>query len=486
MEDAMRSNRAGRGSLRAIAGGAFRAETPPPRSPHAVPGPVVGTRITETYARLVARDALFWAWPLVNVYNRRLAARRVPEPGLLGGAIPVAPLNRLSMLPDPVAGDNVLACPNQDVVHGAGSIALDVSPVVIQVPHFGGRFWVYQILDVRTDSFADLGAMYATEPGFYLFVGPDWRGEVPPGIAKVFRSPTNTGFVVPCVFVDDTPRDAFAVRSVIGGIDMYPLAEFDGSMKRRDWRRQRSVPALASGERDATWVLPGRIFDELPAVLADAPPLPGEAARYAQLLAVLQAASADRSLRRAMIDEAVRADAELLDPVFQFRNVGLSLRHHWTTLRNGAAFGTDYFTRTAVARSNIFVTRPNEITYFYQDLDWTGERLSGESAYTVSFARGELPPVRGLWSLSLYDERHHVSPNRLRRFAIGTRNRSLGRDADGSVTIHVSSDSPGPAAEPNWLPAPESAPFSLCLRACWPDAAITDGVWTPPPVVRIC
>ena len=36
---------------------------------------------------------------------------------------------------------------------------------------------------------------------------------------------------------------------------------------------------------------------------------------------------------------------------------------------NEAAFGTDYFTRTAVAKSNILVNSPNETKYFYQDLD---------------------------------------------------------------------------------------------------------------------
>ena len=464
----------------------MRAIAPPLRSSHPVPGPVAGTRITETYARLVARDAWFWAWPMVNVYNRRLAARRVAEPGLLGGIVPVAPLNRLSMLADSIGPeDRRVACPNEDVVHGAGSIALDESPVVLQVPHFGSRFWVYQVVDARTDSFADLGAMYGTEPGFYLLVGPHWRGEAPPGIARVFRSPTNTGFVVPRVFKDDTPLDTLAVQPIIAAIDMYPLAHFDGSMKRRDWARQRTVPTLASGEGETRWVVPERFFDELPAVLDDAPPLPGEGARYAQVLAVIDAARTDRALMRAMIDEAARSDAELLDPVFQFRNFGLSLPHHWTTQRNGAAFGTDYFTRTAVARSNIFVSRPNETTCFYQDLDAAGERLDGGRAYTVSFAPGRLPPVRGFWSLSLYDERHLFSRNRLRRHSIGTRNRSLARGPDGSLTIQVRSGSPGAATEPNWLPAPESAPFSLYLRAYWPDAAIADGLWTPPPVVRI-
>src|SRR5262247_3506295 len=65
-----------------------------------VRGPVPGTRITEGYARMIARDTYFWAWPMVNIYNRRLAFAQVPEPGLAGGVLPVAPLNRLAMLSD--------------------------------------------------------------------------------------------------------------------------------------------------------------------------------------------------------------------------------------------------------------------------------------------------------------------------------------------------------------------------------------------------
>ena len=151
-----------------------------------VPGPVAGTRITEAYARLVARDAYFWAWPMVNVYNRRLAFKDLPEPGLMGGIVPVAPLNRLACSATTSSRqERMVACPNQDVVYGAGSIgARSSSPVVIQVPDFGERFWVYQVVDLRTDSFADLGKMYGTKPGFYLLVGPDWKGDAPKGIAR--------------------------------------------------------------------------------------------------------------------------------------------------------------------------------------------------------------------------------------------------------------------------------------------------------------
>ena len=151
------------------------------------PGPDTRVKITEAYAALVARDAYFWAWPLVNIYNRRLAFKDTPEP-MLSGPRPIAPLNKFGMLTDYIEPEErLVACPNQDVVYGAGSLALDLSPVVVQVPDFGDRFWVYQMVDLRTDSFVQLGKMYGTTPGFYLLVGPNWQGDVPKGITKVFR-----------------------------------------------------------------------------------------------------------------------------------------------------------------------------------------------------------------------------------------------------------------------------------------------------------
>jgi hypothetical protein len=190
------------------------AQTPGTPSPGwvlAMPrGPDVRVKITEEYARLVARDVYFWAWPMVNIYNRRLAFRDVRD-FVMAGPVPTAPLNRFAMLTDYINPDErLVACPNQDVVYGAGSIALDISPVVVQVPDFGNRFWVYQMVDLRTDGFVQLGKMYGTAPGFYL-VGPGWHGEVPKGITKVFRSSTNTGFAAPRIFMDETPEDKAAI-----------------------------------------------------------------------------------------------------------------------------------------------------------------------------------------------------------------------------------------------------------------------------------
>jgi hypothetical protein len=397
-----------------------------------------------------------------------------------------APANRLAMLTDNVAPDErAVACPNQDVVYGIGALALDISPVVIQVPDFGDRFWVYQIVDTRTDSFVQLGKMYGTTPGFYLLAGPDWKGDIPKGITRMFRSSTQSGIAAPRVFQDDTPEDKQAIQSVLPGIMMYPLAEFDGTMKTTDWANLKRVPAPPSGETETVWVPPEKFVEELPAVLADAPPLPGEEARYAQVLAVLDAAKNDPKIKQAMTEGANEADVELVKPLFEFRNYGQQLPHHWSTISNEAAFGTDYFTRTAVAKSNILVNSPNETKYFYQDLDAEGKRLNSARRYTVTFPKDGTPPVNGFWSLSIYNQHHFFVKNSINRFSVGTKNKSLKFANDGSLTIYVQAKEPSdPVQRANWLPAP-SGDFSLYIRAYWPKFAVTDGSWTPPAVMRV-
>jgi hypothetical protein len=380
--------------------------------------------------------------------------------------------------------ERAVACPNQDVVYGFGSLALDISPLVIQVPDFGDRFWVYQIVDLRTDSFVQLGKMYATRPGFYLLVGPNWQGEVPKGITKVFRSPTNTAAIAPRVFQDDTPQDKRAIQTVLTRIVVYPVSQYDGTMKSKDWTNILQGAAPPPSDEETQWVSPDRFVDELPAILGDAPPLPGEEGRYAQVLAVLQAVKADPTLKAAMTAGAEEADEQLVKPLFNFRNYGQQLPHHWSTISNESAFGTDYLTRTAVAKSNILVNSPNETKYFYQDLDDAGTRLNSANRYTVTFAKGATPPVNGFWSLSIYNEHHFFIANAINRFSVGTKNKDLNYAADGSLTIYVQSEPPSNAAQrANWLPAPKGD-FSLYIRAYWPAVAVTDGSWTPPAVLR--
>jgi len=447
-------------------------------------GPDATVKITEEYAKHVGRDAYFWAWPMVNIYNRRLSSVGVKE-SVRAGPLLASPLNQITMLTDYLdPTERAVACPNQDVVYGLGLIALDISPVVVQVPDFGGRFWVYQIVDLRTDSFVQLGSMYGTKPGFYLLVGPAWQGEVPKGVTKVFRASTYTGLVGPRIAQNDDPADKQAIQESLKGIVVYPLTDYDGKFKTKDWANIPRLPAPPQGEEEIRWVLPEKFADQLPIVLADAPPLPGEEARYAQVLAVLKAIKSDPKLKAAFTAGAEESDRLLVTPLFQFRNYGQQLPHHWSTISNESAFGVDYFTRTAVAKSNILVNAPNETKYYYQDLDATGARLNNANKYTVTFPKDGTPPAHGFWSLSIYNEHHFFIANPINRFSVGTKNKDLKYNADGSLTIYVQTDEPtDPGQRANWLPAPKGD-FSLYVRSYWPKPAILDGSWTPPAVLK--
>jgi hypothetical protein len=459
---------------------------PPPASAEKItpPGPVPGTRINEGYLSQFARFVYAWGWPLANIHNRKLIMRNIPEPGYMGGIVPMAPVNQLAMLHDYVEpAERMVACPNQDVAYGFGLVDLSQEPVVIQVPDFGDRFWVYQVVDQRTDSFAHLGKMYGTKPGFYLLAGRDWNGDVPSGIEGVFHATTALGVIVPRVFKDDTPEDTQAIQLIISKIMMYPLSKFNGQEQTKDWLTAREFPMPAQSAGETKWVDPKTFFDDLGEILKEVPPLPGEEALYANIQSILDAAQNDAKVRKVLLDAAKDSEKKVVTPLFQFHNYGIPLPHNWTTQSNGAKFGTDYYTRVAVAKSNIFVNTPNETKYFYQDLDENGAQLRGSRAYTVTFPKGGLPPVKGFWSLTLYNENHFFSPNEIKRYSVGTKNKTLVTAPDGSLTIYVQSTPPEGEKRANWLPSPKGD-IVLYIRAYWPEEAILNGTWTPPPVVK--
>ena len=410
---------------------------PSPGWTRALPtGPDTRSKMTEAYAVHLARDAYFWAWPMTNIYNRRLAFTDVKEI-VMAGPVPSAPLNRFAMLTDYITPEQrLVACPNQDVVYGAGSIALDVTPVVIQVPDFGDRFWVYQVVNLRTDGVVQLGKMYGTTPGFYMLVGPNWRGEVPNGITQVFRSSTNTGFIAPRVFLDDTPEDKKAIQSVLRPMQMYPVAEYDGTMKTTDWSQIKKMPAAAaSGEGETQWVFPEKFFDELPAVLADAPPLPGEEARYAQVHALLAASKNNPALKPAVIKAAAEADDAA-------RQAAVPVSQLWPA---ASAPLVDDLQRGCVRHRLLHPHGGGEVKHPGQLAERDEVFLSGPRCIRCAAQRRQqlhcdLPegadaPVNGFWSLTLYNEHHFFVPNELNRYSLGHQEQNV--EAERGRLAHV-------------------------------------------------
>lgn len=455
-----------------------------PASPARLAQPAADVNMHADYVKAVAQMAYVWGWPMVNMTNRRAAITKAPQPGLLNGVLPAAPRGQISMLHDYIEpSQTFIACPNQDVVYGLGFFSLDEEPVVVQVPDFGDRFYVYAFYDARTDQFGEVGKPYQSKPGFYLLVGPNWKGDKPAGIEAVFRSPTELANAIPRVFMDDTAEDRKAIQPLINQVMVYPLREFDGKMKSTAWIKAPTIPGPKSkGGGETQWVVPENFFDQLGGVLDTVPPFPGEEAMYAQFRALLAAAEQDPAVKELLVATAIDADRTIIAPFHRWKHNGRPAGNGWNRSTNNSQWGIDYFNRTGTSKSNMFDNRPNETQYFYTDHDGDGAQLVGSGNYEITFAAGQEPPVEGFWSLTLYNENHFFHPNARNRYSLGTKNKTLNRNADGSLTLYAGARSPGKDKESNWLPAPDGD-FSLYIRAYWGKQAILDGSWQPP-VVR--
>ncbi|AVA34135.1 hypothetical protein ACUXAV_003344 [Cupriavidus metallidurans] len=451
--------------------------------------PPAGLAMHAGYAQVIARMAYVWGWPMVNMLNRFARITQAPHPGLLNGVLPAAPRGQVGMLHDYIdPAQTFVTCPNQDVVYGLGFFQLDEEPVVAQVPNFGDRFWVYALYDARTNQFGQVGKPYKTKPGFYLLAGPNWKGTKPAGITAVVRCPTSLANAIPRVFMNDTAEDRKAIQPVLNQIVFYPLKQFDGRMKTIDWARAPEIPGPKSeggaSEGETKWVIPEKFFDQFAQVLDTVPPLPGEEALYAQFRSLMDVANRDAEIKKALVSAAVETERDAIGPFFEWRRNGLSAGNGWNRSTNNAQTGLDYFDRTGTAKSNMFDNRPHETQYFYTDLDAAGAALNGASNYEIVFPAGQEPPVNGFWSLTLYNDKHLFHPNNLKRYSLGTKNTTLKRNADGSLTLYAGAKSPGAERESNWLPAPNGA-FSLYIRAYWGKQPILDGSWKPPVIRKV-
>jgi len=417
----------------------------------------------------------------------RAAHADVTETMMVNG-LGVAPVNQLVMWHDYVdpsersAGD-----PNQDVVYGVSYMDLGKEPVIVQVPEIGDRYWVIEVEDARADEFSELGKQFGTKPGFYMIAGPNWNGATPDGIAGVLRSSTNGAISFPRIFMADSPEDRAAIQPLINQIMFYPLSQFDGKMKTKDWSKIPAVkkelkPAKYSNTQPP-WVDPGTFFEQqLPQIMKEVPPLPGEEQLYAWIKSVLDGTAKDPEVMKTLHETAFVADEELIQPMKNYRYSSPPAGNGWTSPRNLGAFGTDYIHRAGMMNAGPYDGTVNEVTYFFTDNDSELKQLNGTSLYAVSFPK--LPPVKGFWSLTLYDPQHFFYANDLKRYSLGTKNKSLKYDPDGGLTLYLGNKSPGKDNEANWIPAP-AGEFSLWLRAYWPEQAILDGSWKTPAIRKM-
>lgn len=446
----------------------------------------VDNQALEDYAYLLGKQAYIWGWPAVNVHNRREGLKQVPAPGLNGGVIPVAPVNHLAMLTDYVkAHQRSIVTPNQDTVYGSGFSDLAQGPVIIQIPEIRHRYWILQLMDAYTDVFAAPGSLINSKPGFYLLVGPDWRGQKPKGVVEVVQAPTNLVWYVPRLFMKDTAEDRAAIQPIVNQINAYPLSQYDGKMKVVDWKKIPVYPEpVDSAGGEVRYVRDESFWDDLAAVLAENRPRPGEAALVENFRRLLGLREKNPAVQRGL-DHAVQDGAKLVNSGFPYSIQADKLGHHWAGELKAGAFGSDYLSRAWVAKAYIAACKKEDAFYIGTDYDGEGNRLNGGHRYSLTFPKGGLPPAKAFWSLTLYDREHFFVPNALKRYSMGTKNlEKMTFNPDGSLTLYFQHGSPGKNLEANWLPAPEED-FSLLIRFYNPSGSLLKEEYQAPPVKRV-
>ena len=158
----------------------------------------------------------------------------------------------------------------------------------------------------------------------------------------------------------------------------------------------------------------------------------------------------------------------------------------WGFTTKTGIYGTDYLMRALVTAIGLGANRPQDAVYPTSLKDADGRKYNGANKYVIRFAKGQLPPALGFWSLTMYDADYFFVNNPLNRYSISAR-QNLKSNPDGSTDLHIQKDSPGKDRESNWLPAP-AGDFVLMMRLYWPserNPSIINGSWKIPPVKKV-
>jgi hypothetical protein len=233
---------------------------------------------------------------------------------------------------------------------------------------------------------------------------------------------------------------------------------------------------------------PGPFFSLLAQLMKANPPPPEDAPMLARMakIGIVPGHAFDTSQLEPEIAKGVerahRAGWEAIASGIQAMG---SLENGWMVATTLGRYGTDYRKRATVAAFGLGANLPQDAVYPTTSVDSAGRKLTGSEKYVIHFDKGQLPPVDGFWSLTMYDADYFFVANPLNRYTLSQRNQ-LAQNADGSVDLYLQKESPGAGKEANWLPAP-SGDMNLMLRLYWPratDPSILNATWKPPKVER--
>jgi hypothetical protein len=389
--------------------------------------------------------------------------------------------------------DTTVVTPNSDTPYSMLMLDLRSEPFVLSVPPVEKqRYYSIMLCDGNTFNFGYIGSRATgSEAGDYLVAGPDWKGEAPPGIRKVFRSTTQFTLALYRTQLFGA-EDMSNVIKVQSGYNVQPLSAY---------LRQSPPPAAPTItfpkiDKD---LVKTNFFDYLDFTLQFAPAGPEEKEIRARLARIGIGPGKSFSFKELSLEHKLEIGLGMKAGEKKVEEKVATIGKGINGWRVGSAFGDrdffhgDWLLRAAAAKAGIYGNDAVEAMYPMTRWLANGEALDGSKHdYTLTFPAGQLPPVNAFWSVTMYNGTSQLFiKNPIDRYLINSPMLpGMKKNKDGSLTIYVQKDSPGTDKESNWLPAPDG-PIYMVMRLYWPKTEPPsilppgEGSWQPPGVVQV-
>jgi hypothetical protein len=444
----------------------------------------------EREARDTGIDAYVYAYPLVTMEMTRRVMTNVPKPEGTRG--PMGQLVRLRQYPTAAFRD--VTAPNADTLYT--TVWLDVSkePWVLSLPDMMGRYYLIPMLSGWTDVFQVPGKRTTgTGAQTYAITGPGWKGTLPAGVTE-YKSPTGMVWVLGRIYCTGTPQDYQAVHALQDKVSVVPLSAYGKPYTPPPGSVDPSVE-MKTPVRDQVDALDAMAYFKLFAqLLKTNPPAAADAPMVAKLakIGIIPGQDFDSSkLDPAVAKGLAAAPKPAQERIMVWLKEGivagdLKLTDGWLFTTQTGEYGTNYRMRALITAIGLGANRPQDAVYPTSEGPDILKSYSGAHKYVMHFNKGQMPPVDGFWSLTMYDAAYFFVPNSLNRYTLSERNK-FQTNKDGSVDFLVQNESPGKGKEANWLPAPKDK-FILMMRLYWPKTkppSLLDGSWKIPQVKQV-
>jgi len=359
-------------------------------------------------------------------------------------------------------------------------IDLSHGPVVISVPEMGKRFYVGNLFNGWSELTTVIGTRTTgNHKANFVVVGPNWSGDLPANM-QVIQSATNLAWF-PVQIDSFGKKDAAAARRLQQQFKITALEQWNEA---KAINRDISNDAAAEVSNvpipsDQVFAMDAATFyGKLCQLMIENPPAVADSPLMLQLqsLGIQPTANFDMSKLPVSVQQALIFSVSNSKDYIMAREGELAPSeaiNGWSIHTNTASFGTDYDRRAFVALTDLGAGDAKDIMTFTTSTDNLGQKLNGQFRYQISFDKGQLPPVKASWALL-------TSGTQL---MLGSRSH-LKRQADGSTTLYIQSQTTAKARHTNWLKAP-SDDFQLSLQLYFPKQQAVDLKWEPPTVERV-